>query len=62
MVGLQSQCHLALPTVTHTKTLAYFQVFWQQVDCGTKGALLAESKHKTSELSDICRVSKLITL
>lgn len=31
-------------------------------DHGIKGALLTESKHKTTELSEICRVNKFITL
>lgn len=42
--------------------LAHFKSFGKTVDHGIKAVLCAESKHKTSELSDICRVNEFITL
>lgn len=55
---------VAQPVMLPIKTPAcsFCKSFGKKVDHGIKGALLAESKHKTSELSDICRVNKCITL
>ena len=62
-VDVGGQCCHSASCAPHQNTrLLIFKSFGKKGDHGIKGALLAESKHKTSELSDICRVNKFITL
>lgn len=57
---LGGQCHHPAGCAPHQSTCLFASLLAKKND--TEGALLAESKHKTSELFDICRVSKFVTL
>lgn len=59
---LGGQRHHPAGCTPHQNTCLFASLLERKADHDTEGALLAESKHKTSELSDICRVSKFVTL